>query len=328
MKHVSILVPAGDLVVGSIEGPHKVFCQANELLAGLGRPPAFRVELVGHSREATLHGGVFTLHADRTIAEVFRTDLVIVPAPSGDVRRAVAQNQEVVAWIARQYADGAEVASLCLGAFLLAATGLLNGRQCATHWLAANQFREMYPAVELVADRVITDKQGLYSSGGAYSFLNLVIYLVEKYAGRDLALLCAKVFQIDVSRSSQAPFGIFQGLKEHTDEPIRKTQEFIEAHFQQRITVAELAARCFLGRRHFERRFRKATFTSVLDYVRRVKMEVAKQRLESSRDTVADVMYAVGYADAKAFRTVFKEVTGLSPAGYRAKYQSSTGQGA
>ena len=320
MKHISILVPAGDTVVGSIEGPHKVFTQVNDLLISMGKSPAFTVELVGLTKESTYNRGLFTLHAHRTVHEDFHTDLVIIPAPQGDLQQAVALNQELIAWIKRQYQQGAEVASLCVGAFLLAATGLVDGRRCATHWIATNAFQEMYPEVQLVADKIITDDQGIYSSGGAYSYLNLVLYIVEKYVSRDVAVLCAKVFQIDIDRGSQSPFSIFQGQKEHEDEPIRKVQEFIEANFQRRITIEELASMSFLGRRHFERRFKKATFNTALEYIQRVKIEAAKMSLESSRDNVNEVMFSVGYSDTKAFRSMFKNITGLSPLEYRNKY--------
>ena len=321
MKHVSILVPAGDAVVGSIEGPHKVLTQVNDLLAMQGRPPAFAVELVGLTPSQTFNRGLFTLHAHRTLAEDFRTDLILIPAPHGDLAEAVALNQPFLPWIRRQHAAGAEVASLCLGAFLLAATGLVDGRQCATHWLAAEQFAAMYPAVHLVPEQVITDEQGLYSSGGAYSYLNLVLYLVEKYAGRELAVACAKVFQIDMGRRSQLPFVMFRGQQAHADLPIRQAQAHIEAHYAERLPVEELAARACLGRRSFERRFKAATGNSVAEYVQRVKIEAAKISLESSpADNVSEVMYAVGYADAKAFRTLFKRLTGVSPAAYRDKY--------
>ena len=327
MKRITILVPVGESILGSIEGPYKVFRQANELLIGMGKPAAFQVELMGCQPETVLSDGLFTLRPTQTLASAARPDLLLIPAPHGDVRQAVAQNQEAIAWIARQYAAGAEVASLCMGAFLLAATGLLDGRQCATHWVAAHEFRAMYPAVELVADRIITDWQGLYSSGGAYSYLNLVLYLLEKYAGRELALRCAKLFQIDISRHSQALFSIFQGLKAHADEPVRRTQEFIETYFQQRLTVDELAAQCCLSRRHFERRFKRATLLPVLEYVQRVKIEAAKQRLESSQAPISEVMGAVGYTDGRSFRALFKEVTGLTPVEYRAKYGSNLGPG-
>ena len=322
MKHVSILVPAGDVVVGSIEGPHKVLSQVNEFLVGQGQPPAFHLELVGLTKNATFNGGLFTLHAHRTIREDFQTDLILIPAPKGDLAAALALNQDFLPWIRRQHAAGAEVASLCLGAFLLAATGLLRGRQCATHWLAAQQFAARYPDVKLVAEQVITDEQGLYSSGGAYSYLNLVLYLIEKHVGHEMAVCCAKVFQVDIGRRSQSPFVIFQGQKDHADEPIRKAQEFIEQHFADRLAVEELALQSCMSRRSFERRFKKATTNTVAEYVQRVKIEAAKMSLESSPTAISDVMYAVGYADAKAFRSLFKRLTGVSPLAYREKYRS------
>ena len=320
MKHISILVPASDAVVGSIEGPHKVLSQVNDFLAGMGQPPAFRIELVGLTRHMTFNRGLFTLHADRTIDENFRTNLIIIPAPHGDLEEAVALNQEFIPWILRQHQAGAEVASLCLGAFILAATGLMDGRKCATHWLGAQQFAAMYPAVQLVAEQVITDEQGLYSSGGAYSYLNLVLYLIEKYVSRDVAVCCAKVFQIDIGRRSQSPFVIFSGQKEHTDEPIKKAQEFIEKNLSGKIAVEELAAFSCLSRRNFERRFKKATSNTVAEYIQRVKIEAAKMSLESSQDNVSEVMYSVGYSDTKAFRTLFKRITGVSPLAYRDRY--------
>jgi len=275
---------------------------------------------VGLTPYKTYNRGRFTLHADRTIDEEFRTDLIVIPAPHGDLREAVTLNEAFLPWIIAQHRAGTEVASLCMGAFILAATGLVDGRQCATHWLAAPQFAAMYPAVQLVAEQVITDEQGLYSSGGAYSYLNLVLYLVEKYVGREMAVCCAKVFQIDIGRRSQSPFVIFQGQKDHADEAIQKAQEFIEQHFADKIPVEELAARCLLSRRNFERRFKKATSNTVAGYVQRVKIEAAKTSLESSRENVNEVMYSVGYSDAKAFRTLFKRITGISPVAYREKY--------
>ncbi|MBD2721590.1 GlxA family transcriptional regulator [Hymenobacter armeniacus] len=320
MKHVSILVPAGEAVVGSIEGPHKVLCQVNDLLASMGQPPAFAVELVGLTRHKAFNRGLFTLRADRLLDEDFSTDLILIPAPHGDLAEAVALNQEFLPWIVRQHRAGAEVASLCLGAFILAATGLMDGKKCATHWLGAPQFAAMYPRVHLVPEQVITDEQGLYSSGGAYSYLNLVLYLIEKHVSRDVAVCCAKVFQIDIGRQSQSPFVIFQGQKGHDDEPIKKAQEFIEKNLAGKITIDDLAALCCLSRRNFERRFRKATGNAVAEYVQRVKIEAAKMSLESSQDNVSEVMYSVGYTDTKAFRTLFKRITGVSPVAYRDRY--------
>jgi transcriptional regulator GlxA family with amidase domain len=130
----------------------------------------------------------------------------------------------------------------------------------------------------------------------------------------------SKAFQIDIARHSQSPFIIFKGQKEHEDELIKKAQEFIELNYQDKITVDQLASMLVIGRRNLERRFKKATSNSIVEYIQRVKMEAAKVSLESSRETVNEVMYNVGYTDTKAFRTTFKRITGLSPVEYRHKY--------
>lgn len=319
MKHISILVPEG-AILGAIEGPHKLFTEVNTILASMERDPLFEVELIGLSKETRLNDGLYAVHPHKTIHDAIETDLVIIPAPNGDIVKALDANKEFVPWIIRQYKAGAEVASLCLGAFLLAETGLLKGKKCATHWMAANAFRSMYPDINLVAEKIITDEQGVYSSGGAYSYLNLIVYLIEKYAGRDVAICCAKVFAIEIDRSSQSPFTMFKGQKEHADDSIRKAQEYIEHNFQEKITVEEIASMLALGRRNLERRFKKATANSIMEYIQRVKIEAAKLSLESSRENVNEVMYKVGYADRKAFRTTFKKITGLSPVQYRNKY--------
>jgi transcriptional regulator GlxA family with amidase domain len=320
MKHISILVPAGEAVMGSIEGPHKVFNQVNEFLICMGRPPLFDVKLVGLSKEEHIYENLFKVTPQLAINDVRQTDLIVIPAIKGDLKAAVHLNSDFAPWIAHHYKAGSEIASLCLGAFLLASTGLLKGKKCATHWIAANDFKKMFPDVNLVAEKIITDENGIYCSGGAYSFLNLILYLVEKYADRNMAVLCAKVFEIEIERGSQSPFIIFNGQKEHEDEQIKKAQAFIEKNFQKRITVDELASMLALSRRNLERRFKKATANTTVEYIQRVKVEAAKMSLESSRENINEVMYKVGYTDSKAFRTTFKKITGLSPLQYRSKY--------
>lgn len=322
MKHISILVPKG-AILGSLEGSRQLFAQVNEFCKAKELPPMFQVQLIGLSHETPVSGGRFTVNADHTLDEIKRTDLIIIPAIDGELTEAIEKNKDFIPWIIRQHKAGAEVASLCLGAFLLASTGLLNGRKCATHWVAANEFRRMFPEVQLVDNKIITEEQGIYSSGGAFSYLNLILHLIEKYAGRDISILSAKVFAIEIERTSQSSFMIFQGQKEHEDDDIRKAQEFIEQNFQDKTSVDQLADMLALGRRSFERRFKKATSNTVTEYIQRVKMEAAKKELEDSRKNVNEVMYEVGYTDNKAFRTIFKKVTGLSPIEYRNKYNRS-----
>jgi transcriptional regulator GlxA family with amidase domain len=322
MKHISILVPKG-AILGSLEGSRQLFSQVNEFFKAKGAPPLFIVQLVGLTKETPAAGGLFTVNCNTVLSEVKKTDLIIIPALDGDIREAIEKNKEFIPWIIDQYRKGAEVASLCLGAFLLASTGLVNGKKCATHWMATNAFKTMFPEVNLVTEKIITDDKGIYSSGGAFSYLNLILYLIEKFAGRDIAVLSAKVFAIEIERENQLSFVIFQGQKEHDDEPIRQAQEFIEKNYQEKITIDELASLVAVSRRNFERRFKKATSNTVAEYIQRVKIEAAKMSLESTRENVNDAMYKVGYTDPKAFRVSFKKITGLSPVEYRNKYNRS-----
>jgi transcriptional regulator GlxA family with amidase domain len=319
MKHISILVPKG-AILGSLEGTRQLFTQVNEFSKARGEHPLFKVQLVGLTKETALSGGLFTANTDVLLEDVKKTDLIVIPAIDGEINSALEKNRDFIPWIIKQYKNGAEVASLCLGAFLLASTGLLSGRKCATHWMAANEFRKMFPDVHLVTEKIITDEQGIYSSGGAFSYLNLILYLIEKYAGRGMAILSAKVFAIEIERDSQLSFTIFQGQKEHDDEQIKKAQEFIEKNYQEKITVEQLVSMLALSRRNFERRFKKATSNTVVEYIQRVKIEAAKKGLETSRKNINELMYDVGYSDTKAFRTVFKKITGKSPIDYRNKY--------
>ncbi len=319
MKHVSILVPE-EAVMAAIVDPRTMFTGVNEFLEAAGHPPAFQVQLVGLTSEVRLHNNIFSIHNDILLKDLKKTDLVIIPAPTGDLKMAIEKNRAFLPWIIDQYNKGAEVASLCIGSFLLAATGLLNGKECSSHWRTAGLFREMFPEVDLVDGRIVTEQQGLYSSGGASSYWNLLLHLVEKYAGREMAITAAKVYALEIDRKTQSPFVMFNGQKSHADEPIRQAQEFIEKNVAEKISVEELAIKYAIGRRHFERRFKSATNNTPVEYIQRVKIEAAKKQLESTRKNVNEVMYDVGYSDTKAFRTVFKKITGLSPIEYRNKY--------
>lgn len=323
MKHVSILVPSG-AILGSIEGPRQVLTESNKYLESSGRQPMFSVSLVALTKETVAAGGRYKVFADSLINEVHTTDLIIIPALDGDMPKLLGLNKEFVPWIVGRHKEGAEVASLCVGAFLLASTGLITGKRCATHWMFAPYFRKMFPDVHLVEDKIITDENGIYSSGGAFSYLNLILYLIEKFAGRDVAIFMAKAFQIEIDRRSQSPFQIFQGQKDHEDEPIIKAQEFIENNFSDRISVEQLSSLIALSRRNFERRFKKATSNTAIEYIQRVKIEAAKKSLETGRRTVNEVMYDVGYSDAKAFRVTFKKITGLTPVEYKNRYNKET----
>ena len=319
MKNITILVPE-TAVIEAIADPNYMFIAVNQFLVASGKPILFDVQTVGLTKDVKLDNSLFTVHTDKLIDEVKQTDLVIIPALSGDLSKAIEMNSAFIPWIINQYNNGAEIASLCVGSFLLASTGLLNGKKCSSHWNSANEFRAMFPNVELVDGAIITEEQGIYSSGGANSYWSLLLYLVEKYTDRDIAILASKFFAVDIDRDSQAAFMMFQGQKDHNDAEILNAQHYIEDNIQEKITVDELATLTSLGRRTLERRFKKVTNNSIIEYIQRVKIEAAKRSFESSRKNITEVMYDVGYTDTKAFRDVFKKITGLTPIEYRNKY--------
>lgn len=319
MKNISLLIPEGDTSLSNIEATYKMFSMVNESLERMGRDAIFKVNLVGLS-SAPKQTRVFTIKPDYSINDSFKTDMIIIPAVHGDIKQVLEVNRDFIPWILSNYNSGSEVVSLCIGAFILASTGLLKGKSCTTHWLMADEFKRMFPETKLLAYKIITDEDGIYSSGGAYSSLNLILYLVEKFAGREMAILISKIFEIEIDRGSQSPFMIFNGQKEHEDAEIKKAQEFIEQNYQDKITVDQLAGMLFMGRRNLERRFKKSSSNSVVEYIQRVRMEAAKRSLETTRENVNEVMYKVGYADPKAFRNTFKKITGLSPIDYRNRY--------
>lgn len=323
MKKISILV-AENSVIQSIADPQYCFDTVNRFLNVNGKPLMFEVNLIGVEREVKLNNGHYTIHADKLISEVDKTDLVIIPALFGNMDEALEANKKLIPWIVKQYRSGAEVASLCVGAFLLASTGLLNGKKCSTHWGFTDDFSEMFPEVEIQHGSIVTEENGIYSSGGANSYWNLLLHLVEKYTNRESAILISKYFAIDIGRNSQSFFAMFKGQKQHNDDEVKRAQEFIEKNIDEKITVDELAERMSVGRRSFERRFKRATNNSVLEYIQRVKIEAAKRNIETSRKNINEVMFEVGYTDTKAFRATFKKITGVTPVEYRNRYRKVT----
>jgi len=321
MKHLTIIVPDGQSNLSSVTciiGAYEIFTSANEYWKKAGKKDLFKIELAGVSKNAEFDNGLLTVKPQANISNIAKTNLILIPSLIH--QKAMKGNQLMVDWIAKQYKDGAEVASMCTGIFMLASAGLLDGKNCSTHWAAADTFRTMFPKVILKAEKLITDENGIYTNGGGYSFLNLMLYLVEKYYDRQTAIYCSKVFQIEIDRQSQSAFTIFTGQKVHGDQVVQQAQAYIESNLHEKISVEDLSSRFAVGRRNFDRRFIKATGNTPVEYIQRVKVEAAKKAFETNRKSINEVMYEVGYSDVKAFREVFRKITGMSPLEYRGKY--------
>ena len=319
MINVAILVLKNS-VLASIADARRIFIETNKILAQSGIEQAFNVELVGEWESVQVNDGLFKIFPDVATTADYKADLIIIPAMTGDMITATFLNKAYGAWIDKQYRDGAEVASLCVGAFLLAFTGLLKNKECTTHWAYADEFRSYYPAVKLVEEKMFTGQSGLYSSGGNNSYWNLLLFLIEKFTNRQIAIEASKFFLIDIDRIAQSPFLVFRGTRKHEDETVLAIQEYIEQNFSERMSVIELASRFNLTRRTLERRFAKVTHHTVAQYIQRVKLEAAKKMLEIGRKSIANVMLEVGYTDVQTFRENFKEFTNMIPIEYRNKF--------
>lgn len=316
---ISVFVPEFG-VIEAITPPYRTFHTANEFLIAFGKKPVFEVEYVGLNQYVPANNGEYTIKTDRLLKDVSKTDLLIIPPTYGDIDKGIEANAEAIPYFTNLYKNGASLASLCVGAFLLAETGLLNGKKCSTHWAHIIEFKEKYPHVEVEDGAIITEFENIYSSGGASSLWNLVLYLVEKYSDKETAIMISKYFALDFGRTSQASFAIFKGQRNHSDTEIHEVQDYIEKNYEDKLTIENLSDLINVGRRTFERRFKLATNNTTIEYIQRVRIEAAKKIFESSRKNISEVMFEVGYTDTKTFRDIFKKVTGFTPIDYRNKF--------
>ena len=258
-----------------------------------------------------------------SIYDIGDADLIVVSSIL-DIDRTLEVQGEVVDWLQDQYAQGAHIATICSGAFVLAETGLLDGKSATTHWAYAEQFQDRYPKIQLKSDQLITDENDLFCSGGFNAGIDLSLYLIEKYCGHEVALQSSKSVISDVGRTSQAPYAVFRGRKNHHDVEILDVQEWIEDNFEQNFNYEILARNNSMSRRTLERRFKAATGETPLSYQQRLRIEKAKRLLEKGNQSFEEITYQVGYEDSSSFRKIFHKQTQLTPTGYRKKFQRIT----
>jgi transcriptional regulator GlxA family with amidase domain len=307
-----------------IVGPYDILRESCQLQRKVLGPDenrtTFNVELVSLTRKPLRFDGVATLHPHATIATVKSPDLILIPSSGPRVLELLDSLRGFVPWIQACAARGARVVAMCTGAFLLAETGLLDGRTATTHWNFADLFRKRYPKVNLRADRLIVDEGNIITSGAATSFIDLVLYLIELYCGREAAILTAKVMLIEMGRYTQLPYTIFSTRKMHDDTEILRAQQFIENNLTRDLTIGLLAKCARMSARNFTRRFHAAVGELPSLYVQKLRIEKAKRLLERTNDSIASIMGKVGYSDERSFRRLFRTLTKVSPHLYRRQY--------
>lgn len=321
MKKVSIVIYE-DAVLSSVSGVIDILMGANELIGKMKKraKDTFQIELISERLKNVHLNAPAQFICTKTIAEFTHTDIVIVPPFSVSPDTALYKNKGIINWLRTLNLKKIEVASLCYGSYFLAEAGLLNGREATSHWKAVDEMKKKYPEVKILPDTIITDYNGVYTSGGAFSSLNLILYLIEKFCGRQIAIQLSKEFSIDMDRTSQAYFAVFQGQRKHDDAQIHQAQTFIEENYNKEISVEKIASYVNMSKRNFIRRFQDATRNNPLEYLQRVKIESAKKRIESGEHNILSTMYEAGYNDIKTFRAIFRRITGLAPQEYIKKY--------
>jgi len=319
MKKVSLLIHE-DVYSSSVAGVIDLFAGANWFFELAGKPPAFKLELVSEKTKNIQLSGHAQFLCFATMEEVVQTDLIVIPGFNGEPKDIVRKNAAIVQWIKEMNKAGSEVASLCVGSFFLAEAGLLNGRTATSHWAVTDQMKSRYPSINVQSDRIITDHDGIYTSGGGFSSIKLILYLIEKFCGRESALWISKRFSVDIDQVSQAHFAVFTGQHQHNDDEILKSQAYIEQNYSADISMDKVSALTSTGKRNFIRRFKAATNNTPTEYLQRVRVEAAKKALEDKDWQINEIMNVAGYEDVKTFRTIFKRMTGLSPRDYRKKY--------
>lgn len=319
MKEIALLIHK-DVVLSTISGTLDMLEHTNRFLEACDKPRAFSVTLVGESASNDLLPVAAPYIKYCRYTDLASADLIIVPAFFGEPDAIFAEHRALVDWLGEKHEQGFEVASLCSGAYFLGEAGLLTGKSCTAHWRDIEDLKRRYPETRFLSRMVMTDEGGLYTSGGAFSSFHLVLYLIEKYCGREMGIWASKMFSLDMDRESQAYFAVFQGQFRHHDEQILTAQDYIDKNYSLPISVEQMAVQINMSLRNFIRRFKTATQNTPLEYLQRVRIEAAKKALEVGNPTVTSLMYDSGYQDIKTFRKVFKRITGLTPIEYRKKY--------
>ncbi len=326
MKKVTILGLHNSMAT-TIFGPMDIFNQAGRLWPRVNHSPAtpyFDVTLVSPDGKAIKSQNNILIQPHSGIKDIEQTDLIVI-ASATYMDKILKKHPDLPDWIITQYHRGAHVASICTGAFLLAQTGLLDGKSATLHWGFTQMFRQQYPLVKLEPNQMIIDHGRLYCSGGVSAGMDLSLYLVGKFLGKQAAVQSAKTMILDMGRQSQKPYTSFQMFREHGDQGIIQTQKWIEQNYTLPVDYDWLAKKHGMSRRSLERRFKKATGLTPLAYLQQLRVEAAKGLLEQGKQTFNEITFQVGYEDISFFRKLFIRLTGLRPKEYQERIAGHNG---
>jgi transcriptional regulator GlxA family with amidase domain len=315
-----------DAVASTLFGIFDVM-NAPELM-GLARPGGqapFHVEIVGEAAGPLVLASGVPIEVQRQVEDIDTTDIVIVPSlllgPQGWEK---GRHPRLVRWLGEMHARGAVLCSACSGIFLLAETGLFDGKDASVHFSYARAFTAAYPDVPIHPERVLVvsgPHEELVCSGASTSWHDMALYLFARYAGATEAQEVARLFALQWHQDGLTPYIVFEGRRDHGDGEIQSAQQWLDTHFSVANPVEEMIRRSRLAERTFKRRFANATGLTPIAYVQRLRIEDAKRRLERTDAPVDEISWRVGYEDAAFFRRLFRRTTGLAPGAYRKRFR-------
>jgi transcriptional regulator GlxA family with amidase domain len=322
---VVVLLEAG--YTSTAIAPIEVFHSAGVLwnwLRGEPQQPRFRVRVVSIDGSGVTGICSLGLMPNGSIRDVNKADIIVLPASGWDVMERINRNTALLPWLRRWHKRGAYIAGVCTGVAFLAECGLLDGRRATTHWGVADILRRRYPKVDWRTEQFVTEDGRLLCSGGVYASIDLSLYLVEKFCGHDVALQTAKSLLLSMPRSRQSGYAVVPLSRPHSDDRIRRAEDYLHERLDRDVSVEALADRAGMSARNFIRRFKAATGRAPGAYVQALRLAAAKEMLEEGAASIQAVAAKVGYEDVAFFRGLFKRHTGMTPAEYRDRFARMT----
>ncbi len=280
-------------------------------------------------RLSTVHGAPISsfnsipINPMSSLNEIKNADLIIIPPVMDKIDQAIRENADLIPWLIDLHSRGSTIASICTGIFFIGESGLLNGRKATTNPLVAPLFQKYYPKIQLDLCQILIDEGDIITSGPTYAFVDLMVYLVEKYCGLEVALQCSKLLLHDKNRSKQMPYFMSSIPRSHQDEEIRNVQDWLEDNCtKSMLTIESVASQFNMSPRNMVRRFRKETGYTPLVYLQKLRVDLAKKKLEITQLSIEEITYETGYTDSKSFGRLFKKHTSLSLSEYRKRFSS------
>ena len=328
MPNITISILAiEETMVYTLAGPYDIFSTAavcSQQMRSASAAFVTDTSVVGIKKGPLSCYNGLTIECQKSLGDVTTTDLIIIPSMEFIEEPFLTKYPELKDWLIQHHKKGSVIASVCAGAFLIAETGLLDGKISTTHWAFADAMQEKFPAVEVHSDKIITEQDSLVCAGGATSWQDLVVYLVEKYSTVDTAKYIEQFFLLNTHQEGQRPYKLLKSMVAHEDQIIREAQEWVGNNLAIEDLLKKVTQNAGLPERTFKRRFKLATKQTPNEYIQNERIDTAKNLLLTRSSTVQEIAEQVGLVDGSYFRRLFKRKTGMTAHDFRKSFAGSS----